>query len=157
MPINLDLEAPGGTVGWMEQRKQQRVVSSLKVTYQVLDPTGSDEVLRRVEYRHSLSEHFAELAQDSRVFLAVTRDLSSAGLGLVTFEKLEVGAWLSLRMSLPGYNAPASLLAKVMNVREGRRSGENSWEAGLEIRAIHRGDILRIELHLARKRLKKAV
>lgn len=140
--------------GWMEQRKHERVASSLKVSYRVLEDKESAEALSHKHYSETKAEHLPQLASKFHVYHAVTRDISEGGLFLTGGNPFRAGAHVEIILNLPQYNRPLTLLAVVVRAGEQFQSGKKAYNAGVKLVAVNKEDMKRLANFILAEKLR---
>ncbi|HEY5039745.1 MAG TPA: PilZ domain-containing protein [bacterium] len=134
--------------GWMEKRKHERVVATLKVSFQMINPEVTKKLLKQENYRTTTAEHLPELSKKSQLYEAVTRDLSICGLAMHSQHPLPKGSVAEVHMDLPNFSVTLKFLAEVRHVEKTMEMGRAIYSAGMRIMAINKEDVKRIEDYL---------
>jgi hypothetical protein len=130
--------------GWVEKRRHERVLATLKMEYQLVSGPQAQKLLDQENYKLTQTEHLPELSEKSPLYRAVTRDISLGGLSLVTQQPLVQGAILEISLHLPNYKTTLKFLARIMHVESSVEMGRTLFHAGIRTLAIHKGDVERI-------------
>jgi|HubBroStandDraft_1064217.scaffolds.fasta_scaffold366961_1 c-di-GMP-binding flagellar brake protein YcgR len=138
--------------GWMEKRQHERVTSTLKVQYRLVEGDAK-KILKHVSYSKSTIEQVSELAQKSHVHHAVTRDLSIGGMALVGEQAFPKGAVVEVSLQLPHYKTLMKFVAEVVRSESFTEMQRTLHRAGLKILAINQEDIDHISRFLHIKKL----
>lgn len=138
--------------GWMEKRKHERVLATLKVNYMMMNAEETKKLLKQDRYKSTMAEHLPELSQKSSLYKAVTRDISICGLAMVSQHPLPTGSTVEVDMSLPNYPVSLKFLAEVRHVEKTLEMGRNVFTAGMKIVAISKEDVKRIEEYLIKQK-----
>jgi hypothetical protein len=138
--------------GWVEKRKHERIVSSLKVQYRLVEGDAR-KVLKHSSYNKTTMDQISEFAQKSPVFHAVTRDLSLGGMALVGDQPFPSGAVVELGLHLPHYKTMLKFVAEVVRSESFTEMQRTLHRAGLRILAINQEDIDHIGRFLHIKKL----
>lgn len=145
--------------GRIEQRRFERVVAQMNVRFYVLDEASGATVEQEQAYRETRLEQLTHGTQPETMLKGVTRDISAGGICLVADKALAVGTKVVVDMDVPGLPRPLRALGKVM--RSGPAGGARDatqqvqlWHCGLEIIAIHKEDLRRIENFIIEQKLK---
>jgi hypothetical protein len=141
--------------GWMEQRKHERIATSLKVAYRVLDEKEGQEALSHNHYSETKAEHLPHLASKFHVYHAVTKDISEGGLSLTGDNPFLVGTHVEVILNLPQYNKPLTLLAVVVRAGEQFQSGKPVFNAGVKLVAVNREDVKRLANFILAEKLRQ--
>ena len=139
----------------MERRQFERLMASVKVSYQVVGKDELVKVLTQAAYKDSTVADLPDLARRSTVFHAVTRDLTPTGMSIVTQEPVSPGTAVTVQLVLASTPTPVTLLAEVTEVGKSEGLKGTSYRAAVKILAINREDVVRIEKHLLVDKLKK--
>jgi c-di-GMP-binding flagellar brake protein YcgR len=141
--------------GWMEQRKHERVSTSLKVAYRVLEEKEGNDALSHQHYRETKAEHLPQLASKFHVYHAVTKDISEGGLSLTGDNPFVMGTHVEIIMTLPQYNKPLTLLSEVVRAGEHFQSGKTVYNAGVKLLALNREDVKRLSNFILAEKLRQ--
>ncbi len=141
--------------GWMEQRKHERVGTSIKVSYRALDSKESYEALSHHHYSETKVEHLPHLASKFHVYHAVTKDISEGGLSLIGDNPFLVGSHVEIIMILPPYNRPLTLLAEVVRAGEFFQSGKPAYNAGVKLVAVNQEDVKKLSQFILAEKLRQ--
>ena len=141
--------------GYLEQRRQQRLLASVKVQWYTLAKAELVQALSGAAYRDSTASQLSDLARRSTVFYAVTRDMAPSAMSLVAQEKVDPGTSVSILMTIPSAPAPVTLLAEASEVELSEGIKGASYNVSLKILAVNREDVLRIERHMLVQKLKQ--
>ena len=140
--------------GWMEQRKHERISTSLKVAYRVLEEKEGQDALSHHHYSETKAEHLPNLASKFHVYHAVTRDISEGGLSITGENPFVMGSHVEIIMNLPQYNKPLTLLSVVMRAGEQFQSGKRVYNAGVKLLALNREDVKRLSNFILAEKLR---
>jgi c-di-GMP-binding flagellar brake protein YcgR len=140
--------------GWVEKRRQERVLATLKMEYRIVNGSEAKALLEKDSYRQTRAEHLPELSEKSPLCRAVTKDISLGGLALVSQQPLEKGALLEVSLQLPNYQTVLKFLAEIRHVQTTVELGRNLFHAGIRTLAIHQGDVERIGKYLIERKKK---
>ncbi len=143
-------------IGYIERRQFEKLMASVKVSYQVIRKEDLVQVLHHAAYRSSTAADLPDLARKSTVFHAVTRDLTPTGMCISTSDAVSSGTAVTIELTLPSTPTPVTLLAEVDDVERSEGIKGPSWHASLKILAINREDVTRIEKHLLVEKLRQA-
>lgn len=138
--------------GWVEKRKHERVESALKVEYRLVEGDAK-KVLKHSSYSKSTIDQVSELARNSHVHHAVTRDLSIGGMALVGDQAFPMGAVVEVGLHLPHYKATLKFVAEIVRSESFNEMQRTLHRAGLKILAINQEDIDHIGRFLKIKKL----
>jgi hypothetical protein len=141
--------------GYMEQRRHERVNTSLKVTYRVLNQQEGHSALTQSRYSETKAEHLPSLSQKFQVYNAVTRDISEGGLSVMGDQPFAQGQHIEVSMLLPQYNVPVTFLTEVMRANSFFELGKTKYNAGVKILAVNREDMDRLMKYLLAQKLKQ--
>jgi PilZ domain len=141
--------------GWMEQRRHERISSSLKVSYRVLGDEENKDVLAHPRYRHTTADHLPGLSQKFHVYHAVTRDISEGGLSIMGEHPFSEGEKVEVSLQLPQYKVPVTLLAEVARSSSIFNLGKTMYNAGVRILALNREDMERLGRYLLSEKLRQ--
>jgi c-di-GMP-binding flagellar brake protein YcgR len=142
-------------LGWMEQRKHERVSSNLKVSFRVLDQQEGADALSHHHYSETKAEHLPQLADKFHVYHAVTRDISEGGLSLTGEFAFQPGSHVEITLTLPTYNRSLKLLAEVVRVGESFQSGRSVYNAGVKLLAVNREDMKSLANYILVEKLRQ--
>jgi hypothetical protein len=142
--------------GYMERRQFERLMASVKVSYQIVGKDDLVKAMTHASYRDSRAEDLPDLARRSTVFHAVTRDLTPTGMSIVTTEAVSPGTAVTISLTLASTPTPVTLLAEVTAVEKADGLKGITYRAALKILAINREDVVRIEKHLLVQKLKQS-
>lgn len=134
--------------GWAEKRQHERVLATLKMEYQVVSGPEAQKLLSQANYNETTVERLPQLSERSSLYRAVTKDISTGGLALVTQNTLKSGMLLEVSLSLPNYNVNLKFLAEIRHVETTVEMGKTLYHAGIRTLAIHKGDVERIANYL---------
>ena len=141
--------------GWMEKRQSERIDVSIKVSYNLIPKENLVEVMANPSYRESTADHLPALSKKSVTAHAVTRDISTGGMSIVGEEPFPMNSAVEVRLYLPGYPIPLTLLAEV--VRSDMASSGTmgtTYRAGLKILAINRMDVIHLDKFLLAEKIR---
>jgi c-di-GMP-binding flagellar brake protein YcgR len=141
--------------GWMEQRKHERVSTSLKVAYRVLSDKEGQEALSHQHYSETKTEHLPHLASKFHVYHAVTRDISEGGLSLTGERPFVIGAHVEIILTLPQYKKPITLLSVVVRAGEQFQSGKTIYNAGMKLLALNKEDMKQLANFILAEKLRQ--
>ena len=91
---------------------------------------------------------------EAELYTTGSKDISSGGLCIIVIEKLEPGAVLNLRFSLPELNKIVNAKGKVIWVKElriGKKKAGDFYEAGIEFMEIDQEERERIKDYVSSK------
>ena len=77
--------------GWMEKRQHERVLTSLKVEYRLVEGSAK-KVLKHENYSDTTLDQVVQMSAKSTVHQAVTKDISMGGMSLVGEQAFPMGA-----------------------------------------------------------------
>ena len=140
--------------GWVEQRKHERVSTSLKVTFRVLGHEEKD-VIQHPRYSQTTAEHLPGLSQKFHAYHAVTKDISEEGLCLAGEHPFTAGDKVEISLQLPNVQVPVTLLAEVCRSSSFFNLGKTMYNAGVKILALNREDMDRFMRYLLSEKLKQ--
>jgi c-di-GMP-binding flagellar brake protein YcgR len=134
--------------GWIEKRQHERVTTTLKVEFNLVDGNLVNSLLSHEQYRQTTVDHLPELSEKSPLYKAVTKDISLGGLSLVSEQPLKTGAMVEISLHLPSVKNSLKFLAEICRVETTVEMGRNVCHAGLKTVAINKGDVDRIGKYL---------
>ena len=142
--------------GWIEKRQFERVDAMIKVSYCVLPKEELVVVLAETSYRDSTAEMLPNLSKRSATLNAVTKDISIGGMSLVGEEAFPAEGALEIKLHLPTYPIPLTMLAEVVRL-EAESSGAlgTMYRAGIKILAINRGDVMHLDKFLLAEKIRQ--
>ena len=135
--------------GWVEKRKFERVVATLKMEYQIVSGPEAKKLLSHEHYQQTTVDQLPELSQKSSVYQAVTKDISAGGLALMSQQPLQKGMLLEVSLHLPHYKTILKFLAEIRHVQTLVEMGRTLFQAGIQIMAINKADVERISDYVA--------
>jgi len=141
--------------GWMEQRKFERVATSLKVSYRILDEAEQNGILSQPRYSQTTAEQLPHLSQKFHVYHAITRDISLGGMSVSGDRPFTEGSHVEIYLQLPQYNVTLTLLSVVMRATSFFQTGKTMYSAGVKLLALNREDVARLERFLLAEKLKQ--
>ncbi len=141
--------------GWVEQRKFERVSTTLAVSYKVLSHEEKKDAIDLPRYKETKAEHLPNLSRKFHVYHAITRDISEGGLSLMGDQPFYLGDQVEIHMQIPQYKTQLTLLAEVLRVSSFLETGKTMHSAGVKIMAINREDVVRLEKYLLTEKLKQ--
>ena len=137
--------------GRMEQRQHERVVAQMSVRFYVLDESHAQTLAEDAAYRETHMDKIDVEARPETVLKGVTRDISTGGFCLLSDHALDIGTPVMVDMEVPGLPRPLRALARVVrrdNAAGAARDATGTsavWVCGLQIAAINKDDLRRIE------------
>lgn len=142
--------------GWIERRQYERVNTSIRVAYRFIPKMTLEQSLADKPYRDWTAEHLEELSRKSTILNAVTKDISVGGMCLVGPQEFPLDMALEIKLYLPNYNSPITLLAEVVSHQAEipGLSGTN-YRAGIKILAINSEDVVRLDMFLLAEKIRK--
>lgn len=144
-----------GQTGWMEQRKQERVSTALKVSYRALDSEEKNNLLGQPRYRQTTADQLPHLSQKFRMYHAVTKDISEGGLAILGDHSFAQGDHVEVSIQLPQYNVAVTFLAEVVRCSPYFELGKTLYSAGIRILALNREDMDRLAKYLLTEKLRE--
>lgn len=138
--------------GWVEKRKHERVISSLKVQFRLLEGDAR-KVLKQSSYSKTTMDQIGAFAAKSPVFQAVTRDLSLGGMALVGDQPFPRGGVVEVGLHLPHFKTVLKFAAEVVRSESFTEMHRTLHRAGLRILAINQEDLDHIGRYLHIKKL----
>jgi hypothetical protein len=138
----------------MERRLYERIDATIRVTYRSVPKSEWKALLLDPSYRDTTSDRLPELAKQSRVVGAVTRDLSVGGMSLSGSERFPLGDAVAVFLYIPDAPSPVTIVAEVVRSDSTGGTGDGAFRAGLKILAINREDVVRLEKYLLSQKLK---
>ncbi len=141
--------------GWMEQRRQERVSATLRVSYRVLDAAEKMGALDQPRYSQTTAEHLPDLSQKFNVYHAVTKDISEGGLAISGEHPFALGEHVEISLQLPQYKVPVTFLAEVKRSSSFFELGKTMYNAGVLILALDRDGMDRLSRYLLSEKLRQ--
>jgi hypothetical protein len=141
--------------GWMEQRKHERVSTTLKVAYRLLDEVEKGQKLVHPHYSNTTADKLPQLSQKFHAYHAVTRDISESGLSLVGEHPFTNGAHVEVNMQLPQFKGSLNVLTVVMRTSSFFELGKTMYSAGVKMVAINSDDMKKLSNYLLAEKLKQ--
>ena len=141
--------------GWMEQRKHERVSTTLKVSYRILDEAEKGQKLQHPNYQQTTADKLPQLSQKFHAYHAVTRDISEGGLSLMGERPFTNGGHVEVTLQLPQYKASLTILAVVMRAGSFFEMGKTMYNAGVKIAAINAEDMKKLSNYLLAEKLRQ--
>jgi len=142
----------GTKSGWVEKRQHERVLTSLKVEYRLIEGNPK-KILKHEHYSDTGLDQVLTLAAKSPVHQAVTKDISVGGMALVGEQGFPVGSIVEVGLQLPHYKTQLKFLAEVMRSESFVEMQRTFFRSGLKILAINKADIDHISRYLHIKKL----
>lgn len=142
----------GTKSGWVEKRQHERVLTSLKVEYRLVEGSAK-KALKHEHYSDTSLEQVFQMAQKSPVHQAVTRDISIGGMALVGEQAFPMGAVVEVGLHLPYYKTQLKFVAEVVRSESFVEMQQTYYRSGLKILAINKADIEHISRFLHIKKL----
>ena len=144
-----------GKTGWMEKRQHERVVATLKISYRLIESKDKKKLLTDESYRTTTADQLPGLSQVSPIYEAVTKDISTGGLCIVSEQEAPLGTVLEVSLQLPNYQTSLKFLAEVVRVDAMTEMGRTLQRWGVKTLAINKEDVTRMEAYLIEKMRKK--
>ncbi len=141
--------------GWMEQRRHERIATTLKVSYRLLDEKEKAASLDHPHYQQTTAEKLPQLAQKSHAYHAVTRDISEGGLSIMGERPFVDGSHVEVHLQLPQYKGPLKILAVVSRASSFFELGKTVYSAGLKLVALNSDDMKRLGNFLLAEKLRQ--
>jgi len=141
--------------GWMEQRKHERIATTLKVSYRILDEVEKTASLDHPDYQQTTADKLPQLSQKSHAYHAVTRDISEGGLSIMGERPFTDGIHVEVHLQLPQYKGPLKILAVVARASSYFELGKTVYSAGLKLVALNGNDMKRLGNYLLAEKLKQ--
>ena len=149
------MEAAKGTI---EQRKFERITSTLQIKYYVVDKDYAEKLQEDAAYKDSTLEKLAKLDRPSTALTGVTDNISQGGLQLVSDQPMGLGTFVVCDISIPKLPRPMRALAEVVRTdsKEGRVIDRtiSTYRSGLKIISINKDDLKRIENYIIEEKIK---
>jgi c-di-GMP-binding flagellar brake protein YcgR len=130
--------------GWVEKRQNERLVATLKATYQRLSP------MKAQEYENN-EDFLATATSPGGMFNGQTRDVSAGGMALVAQGPMKMGERLLVKLELPNLPKPITCVAEVRWLDTVEEMKRRLYRAGLKFLSIHKDDVARINEFVANK------
>jgi hypothetical protein len=144
--------------GSIEQRKHERITSTLQIKYYIVDKEYADKLQEDAAYKDSTLEKLAKLDRPSTALTGVTENISEGGLQLVSDQPIALGTHVVCDITLPSLPRPLRALAEVMRTdsKEGRVIDRtiSTYRSGLKIISINKDDLKRIENYIIEEKIK---
>ncbi|MGH7740062.1 MAG: PilZ domain-containing protein [bacterium] len=144
-----------GKTGWVEKRQQERIVTTMKVGYRIIESHKAKDLLAQNSYRNTTTDQLAGLSQVSPLYEAVTKDISLGGLSIVSDQPISVGSVVEVGLSLPNYQMTLKFLAEIVRTEPFVEMGRSMQRSGVKTLAINQEDVTRMEQYLIEKMRKK--
>jgi len=144
-----------GKTGWVEKRRHERIVATMKVSYRLIESQDAKKILSEDSYRGTTVDQLPGLAQISPIYEAVTSDISVGGLSLVSEQPLPEGTVMEVSLQLPNYQTSLKFLAEIARVEAFHEQGRPLQRSGVKTLAINKEDVTRMEKYLVEKMKKK--
>jgi len=141
--------------GWMEQRKHERIATTMKVSYRILDEVEKTMKLDHPSYQQTTADKLPQLAQKSHAYHAITRDISEGGLSLMGERPFTNGTHVEVSLQLPQYKGPLTVLAVVARAGSFFELGKTVYSAGLKLVALNSEDMKRLSHFLLAEKLRQ--
>ncbi len=138
--------------GWMEKRQHERVLTSLKVEYRLVEGSAK-KVLKHENYSDTTLDQVVQMSAKSTVHQAVTKDISMGGMSLVGEQAFPMGAIVEVGLHLPHYKTQLKFVAEVVRSDAFTEMQRTYYRSGLKILAINKADIDHISRYLHIKKL----
>ena len=134
--------------GWVEKRRQEKVLATMKVDYRVIHSDEAKKLLANDRYRDTTADQLPELSQKSSLYKAVTKDISTGSLTLVSQQSLTNGTLMEVTIHLPNYHTSLKFIAEIMHAETSEEMGMTIFNAGMKILAISKEDVQHIANYL---------
>jgi len=132
--------------GWVEKRQHERILATLKASYERLDVTRAAELERHPDY---LTAPDAGGFWNSQTSLpGTTCDVSKGGLALVGQDPFRVGERILIKLELPQVKGPITCLAEVRWADNFEEMHRKVYRAGLRFLSLLREDVERLNEYL---------
>jgi Tfp pilus assembly protein PilZ len=126
--------------GWVEKRQYERVMATLKASYERLSGSKAAELLAHPDYLAT---------SGGQNFLgATTSDVSKGGLSLLGQEAFSVGEKLLVKLEIPLFKGAVTCLAEVVWTDQFEEMHRRVYRAGLKFLSMHKDDVLRVDEYL---------
>lgn len=132
--------------GWVEKRQHERVLATLRASYERLDPARADEIERRPDYLATPAT--GGVLGGSGVLPGTTRDVSQGGLALLGQEPFKTGERLLVHLELPQVKGRVTALAEVRWTDQFEEMHRQVYRAGLKFLSLLREDVERLNGYL---------
>lgn len=142
--------------GWVEKRQHERVLATLKVDFKVIHSEDARKLLENDGYRTTTADLLPELSEKSNLYKAVTKDISTGGLALVTQQPLARGTLMEIALHLPNYKTSLKFIAEIAHVETAEEMGRTIFNAGMRILAINKDDVQLIADYLIEQKKGKS-
>jgi hypothetical protein len=129
--------------GWVEKRQHERVMATLKVSYEHLTNSRADELEKTPDYL--ATPNTGGLWDESSAQPGTTHDVSKGGLALIGHEPFKQGERLLVKLELPNIKGAITTLAEVRWVDQVEEMNRKMYRAGLKFLSMLREDVVRLE------------
>jgi c-di-GMP-binding flagellar brake protein YcgR len=133
--------------GWVEKRQNERVLATLKATYQRLSPLKAQEMQDHPDYMSTPSGP----GDEGGFFHAQTKDVSAGGMALVAQDPIKPGERILVKIELPQLPKPITCLAEVRWLKSFEEMKRIIYRAGLKFLSIHKDDVARLNEYVRTK------
>jgi hypothetical protein len=144
-----------GKTGWVEKRRHERIVATVKISYRIIAPQDAKEMLSQDSYRSTTADQLPGLSQVSPLYEAVTQDVSVGGLSVLSEQPILQGTVVEVGLTLPNYKTVLKFLAEIVHVESVTEMGSSLQRSGVRTLAINKGDVTRMEEYLIEKARQK--
>jgi hypothetical protein len=141
--------------GWMEQRKFERVATTLTISFRILEGNEGKESLEHSKYSQTTAAHLPQLAQKFHVYHAVTRDISAGGLSITGEQAFTMGQHVEIFLELPPNRSRLTLLAEVCRAGSFFEMGKTMYSAGVKLLALNREDMTKLGNFMLAEKLRQ--
>jgi hypothetical protein len=135
--------------GWIEKHRQERVETTIRVRYRVLDQRSADALLTENAYKDTLLDQVIQSAQGNRMLEGFMRNLGESGLYLAGDNCVNKGQFVMLELILPSVHQKIVRVV-AQAVEDGAEEEKSSvvHRSGIKIMAIHNDDLKALQNYI---------
>ena len=152
------MAAPQPSRGTIEQRKFERITSTLQIKYYIVEKDYAEKLQADAAYKDTTLDALSKMDRPNTPLQGVTDNISSGGLALVTDTPVAMGTHVVCDITMPNLPRPLRALAEVVRTdsKEGRVVDRtmSTYRSGLKIIAINKDDLKRIENYIIEEKIK---
>jgi hypothetical protein len=135
--------------GFLEKRQHERILATLKASYERLDANRAFEIQNHPDYL--ATPNAGGFWNGSSALSGDTRDVSQGGLALLGQDPFQVGEHLLVKLELPQVSGHVTCLAEVRWTDEFDEMHRRVYRAGLKFLSLLREDVVRLNEYLRLK------
>ncbi len=131
--------------GWLEKRKHERVDVVIKIKFTPLNEKEISSLNIKENYQSVDSTVLSEFSKQEKTLEAITQDIGSGGIMIVSNTPLFFGQKLLIEMVLPNARRTLRALVRVVRVQEDRGKAAPAYRAAIQIISINQADLEDLE------------